>query len=210
MKKPLKPHGPRMQQQPDGAVRQSQMVTTYGPGSMVDLLNDAVLVGGLDFWSYDREFAPPHIDEPRLRDAIVSQFKQLGRELSHDHPFRAPPVGNDREPSKFAGIQVLEFPQWFVCQNPECRALQRTDGLELKSHRYWHHARTTHEVGVRAGALRRRLSHGSPERVSLDRLRARAAGRRAARAPVAHLRRGRERRLSGHPHRAAPAGRARG
>lgn len=128
----------KMQQQPDGTVRQSQIVTTFGPGAMVDLLTDAVLVGGLDFWSYDRDYALPHIAEPRLREAIVERFRQLGRELSQDHPFRAPPVGNDREPSKFAGVQVLEFPQWFVCQNVHCHALLRKDGLELKSHRYWH------------------------------------------------------------------------
>ena len=131
------PHG-RIQQQPNGTVRQSQIVTTFGPGAMVDLLVDAVLVGGLDFWSYDRAFALPNIPEPRLRDAIVERFRQLGRELSQDHPFRAPPVGNDREPTKFAGVQVLEFPQWFVCQNTRCHALIRRDGLELKSQRYWH------------------------------------------------------------------------
>ncbi|WP_437303796.1 DrmB family protein [Sorangium sp. So ce388] len=126
------------QQQPDGAVRQSQIVTTFGPGSMLDLLNDAVLVGGLDFWCYDKSLAIPHIDEPRLRDAIVERFRQLGRELSHEYPFRGPPAGNDREPTRFAGIQVLEYPQWFVCQNPSCRALMRKDGLELKKHYYWH------------------------------------------------------------------------
>ena len=119
MSKPGIQHGHRVQQQPDGAVRQSQMVTTYGPGSMVDLLNDAVLVGGLEFWNYDREYAHPHIDEPRLRDAIVNQFKQLGRELSQDHPFRAPPVGNDREPSKFAGIAVLEMPAREECSRSQ-------------------------------------------------------------------------------------------
>lgn len=128
--------GGRVPQQPTGAVRQSQVVTTFGPGAMVDLLNDAVLVGGLDFWSYDRKFAIPQIAEPRLRDAIVERFRQLGRELSQDQPFRAPPAGNDREPTKFAGVGVLEFPQWFVCQ--VCQALQRKDGLELKSQHYWH------------------------------------------------------------------------
>jgi hypothetical protein len=126
------------QQQPDGTVRQSQMVTTFGPGAMVDLLTDAVLVGGLDFWSYDRSYGIPTISEPRLRDAIVERFRQLGRELSLDQPFRAPPVGNDREATKFAGVQVLEFPHWFVCQGSRCRALMRKDTLELKSHRYWH------------------------------------------------------------------------
>ncbi len=134
-------HGLRVQQQPDGTVRQSQVVTTFGPGAMVDLLTDAVLVSGLDFWSYDRSFAPPHIPEPRLRDSIVERFRELGRELSQEHPFRAPPVGNDREPSKFAGVQVLEFPHWFVCQR--CHALQRKDGLELKSHHYWHQCERT-------------------------------------------------------------------
>jgi hypothetical protein len=144
MKKFSGGHGPRVQQQPDGAVRASQVVTTYGPGSMVDLLHDAVLVGGLDFWNYPREFAVPSIDEPRLREAIVRQFTARAggakMELSAESPFRPPPVGNDREPSKFAGVSVLEFPRWFVCQNPSCRALMHArEGLEYKSHRYWHH-----------------------------------------------------------------------
>ncbi|MFO0558005.1 MAG: DrmB family protein [Polyangiales bacterium] len=145
MKKGTTGHGPRAQQQPDGSVRASQMVTTYGPGSMVDLLHDAVLVGGLDFWSYPKDYAVPTIDEPRLRDAIVRQFSGRAEsgapriELSTEAPFRAPPVGNDREPTKFAGVAVAEFPRWFVCQNPSCRQLlQARDGLEFKSHRYWH------------------------------------------------------------------------
>lgn len=126
------------QQQPDGTVRQSQIVTTFGPGSMLDLVNDAVLVGGLDFWNYDKGLAIPHIDESRLRDAIVERFQKLGRELSQENPFRRPPAGNDREPTSTTGIQVLEFSQWFVCQNPSCRALVRKDGLEMKKQRYWH------------------------------------------------------------------------
>src|SRR5262245_25412782 len=103
----MKPGGfgaQRAQQQPDGAVRRSQMVTTFGPGSMVDLLHSAVLIGGLDFWSYDKAFAIPHIPEPRLREAIAERFRKMGRELSEDAPFRAPPVGNEREPSRAAGV----------------------------------------------------------------------------------------------------------
>ncbi|MEP7124288.1 MAG: DUF1998 domain-containing protein [Byssovorax sp.] len=134
------------QQQPDGAVRQSQIVTTFGPGSMLDLLNDAVLVGGLDFWNYDKGLTIPHIDEPRLRDAIVERFRQLGRELSQENPFRRPPAGNDREPTSTTGIQVLEFSQWFVCQNPLCRALVRKDGLEMKKQHYWHACQTGGKV----------------------------------------------------------------
>jgi hypothetical protein len=139
MRRGSKPGG-RVQQQPEGSVRQSQVVTTFGPGSMVDLLKDAALVGGLDFWSYDRAFAIPHIQEPRLRDKIAERFQKLGRELSPEFPFRAPPVGNDREATRFAGIQVLEFPMWFVCQNPACRALIHAvkARLDLKNGRRWH------------------------------------------------------------------------
>lgn len=36
---------------PDGELRQSQMITTCGPGALVDLVNDAILIPGLDYWS---------------------------------------------------------------------------------------------------------------------------------------------------------------
>lgn len=130
---------PTASAQPDGAIRKSQVVTTYGPGAMVDLLDNAVLVGGLDFWSYDKRKASPDIPEPRLREALIDRFRAANRELSIDRPFRAAPTCSDREPSRFAGIQVLEFPQWFVCQNPECRTLVlKHHGLEQKRGRYWH------------------------------------------------------------------------
>ena len=41
-----------------GEIRQSQVVSTFGPGSMVDLPNHAALIGGLDHWTLptpDRE-----------------------------------------------------------------------------------------------------------------------------------------------------------
>jgi len=123
---------------PQGTIRRSQMVTTYGPGSMIDLVDQAALVGGLDFWSYDRKKGDPVIVEPRLRDSLAKRLRAVGRELSTDKAFREPPVGDDREPSRYSGVQVLEFPQWFVCQNSRCRSLQLKSGLELKRERYWH------------------------------------------------------------------------
>jgi hypothetical protein len=124
--------------QPSGTIRRSQIVTTFGPGAMVDLVHDAVLIGGLDFWSYDRSKQDPVIPEPRLRDALIERFRAVGRELSAEKCFREPPIGDDREPTRHAGIAAVEFPQWFVCQNPDCRALMRKDGLDLKDNRYWH------------------------------------------------------------------------
>lgn len=45
-----------------GEMRQSQLVTTFGPGSMIDLPDYSVLVGGLDFWSPGGDT----LSEPRL------------------------------------------------------------------------------------------------------------------------------------------------
>ena len=39
------------QRAPAGQIRQSQIVTTFGPGAMVDLPDHAVIIGGLDHWS---------------------------------------------------------------------------------------------------------------------------------------------------------------
>lgn len=125
--------------QPDGKARRSQVVTSYGPGSMVDLIDHAVLIGGLEFWLYDRKSGGlPIVPEPRLRDAVAEQLRAQHRELAVEEAFLAPPVGDDKEPTKFSGVQVLEFPQWFVCQNPDCRALMRSSQLELKGGRYAH------------------------------------------------------------------------
>lgn len=122
---------------PDGTVRQGQLITTFGPGALMDLVDHAVLVGGLDFWSYDKAKGFPVIHEPRLRDAIAKRFEG-DHKLSVERAFRAPPIGDDQDPTKFSGVQVLQFPAWMVCQSPDCRALVKSTGLEIKSGRFWH------------------------------------------------------------------------
>jgi hypothetical protein len=117
---------------PDGKVRQSQAITTYGPGAMVDLLQDAVLVGGLEFWGRKGRVG---FDEPRLRGLLQKRFPLL----RDRHPFVLPPAGDDRHPSRGVGVQVLEFPRWFVCQNPACRSLAVCGPMsETKAGRYVH------------------------------------------------------------------------
>ncbi len=125
--------------QPDGRIRRSQIVTTFGPGAMVDLIDDAVLVAGLDFWRFDPRTGPSSVPEPRLRAQLAKKLQKAGRPLRVDNPFLAPPIGLDASPDPRCGIQVLVFPYWFVCQNPTCRALVRAgDGLVLKSGKYVH------------------------------------------------------------------------
>jgi hypothetical protein len=117
---------------PDGKVRQSQAVGAYGPGAMLDLVKDAVLVGGLEFWGKRGSQA---FDEPRLRVRLSRQFPGLRAK----DPFVPPPGGDDRHPTRASGIQVLEFPRWFVCQTPGCRALSRRGpGDKVSEGRYQH------------------------------------------------------------------------
>ena len=43
---------------PHGKIRQSQVITTFGPGALVDLPNYAAIVGGLEFLQgVDRQIA---------------------------------------------------------------------------------------------------------------------------------------------------------
>lgn len=122
---------------PDGRLRQSQMVTTFGPGAMYDLLDHAVLIGGLDFWSPPGGGAPVH--EPRLRDKVADVMRELKHPpLSVDQPFRKPPAGDEQNPNEGCGVQAYEFPRWFVCQNPRCRALSRAEHLEPKGNHRIH------------------------------------------------------------------------
>jgi hypothetical protein len=121
---------------PAGKIRQSQVVTTFGPGAMVDLLDKAVLIGGLDFWRYGNTPVSPVISEPRLVEALKKTVEKLGLELNLDAPFKRPPTGDDKEPSEWNGIQVAEFPAWFVCQG--CRALETAASLEMKNGRHVH------------------------------------------------------------------------
>lgn len=131
-----------VRRQPEGKIRQSQVVTTFGPGAMVDLVDHAVLIGGLNFWRYTT--AKPGqgikvIHEPRLRDALAERLRPRGIQLHYENAFREPPAGDDDDPNVACGVEALEFPQWFVCQNPDCRALAwGPRGLEKKDGRYHH------------------------------------------------------------------------
>lgn len=121
---------------PEGRIRVSQLVTTFGPGAMVDLLDHAVLIGGLDYWKYDPKLPKPAIEEDRLREAVIKRVKAMGLNLSQGEPFISGPPGNDDEAGPWNGIQVAEFPLWFICQ--ECSALCFYKALEQKGGRYRH------------------------------------------------------------------------
>jgi len=94
---------------PHGEIRQSQLVTTFGPGSMLDLPNYSVLVAGLEFWSAGGEV----ISEPRLARKLARIMQVGSIEL------RTPPPASDdpREATTF--ITGFQFPEWFITQGLE-------------------------------------------------------------------------------------------
>lgn len=88
-------------------VRQSQVISAYGPGALVDLPDCAVLVAGLDHWQ-GKEVAS--VSEPRL---LANLRQRLGKpELE----LRSPPVPEDEEAFPQVGVVAFQFPEWYVAQ----------------------------------------------------------------------------------------------
>lgn len=88
-------------------VRQSQVISTFGPGSIIDLPNESVMMLGIDKWKNSGHDVPENekLNEHNLQRLLKKDF------------FRTPPVldedGND--------IPCVLFPEWMVC--PKCNRL---------------------------------------------------------------------------------------
>jgi hypothetical protein len=135
---PQKKQDARKVHRPDGQIRQSQLVTTFGPGAMVDLVDRAVVVGGLEHWGYGKN-GYVSLDDPRLRRSLVPRLKALDPDLdlAREGYFRMAPEGDARDPWPNVGVRALEFPRWFVCHS--CRRLARArEAFEDKGGRYRH------------------------------------------------------------------------
>lgn len=103
VRRPVRPHG---------TIRQSQVITTFGPGAMVDLPDHSIVVAGLDYWKgYDKQ--------PVFEDRLVAKVEQQldVRNLK----LYAPPAEADDPQAAAAGITGFLFPEWFVAQYTEVR-----------------------------------------------------------------------------------------
>lgn len=99
--------------------RRSQLITTFGPGAMVDLPTRSVLIGGLDRWrmpidSYEK------IDEPALARLLERWLREQGR-LDEGEAIQllTPPVAEGNLRGSPPGVDVTIFPTWFVCERVE-------------------------------------------------------------------------------------------
>jgi hypothetical protein len=96
------------QQPPAGEIRQSQILSTFGPGSMMDLPEQSIIVGGLNHWKLNPDDSP--LNEPRLVESIK---RKLGL---HQVKLYTPPARNPNVTGPRTGINNFLFPGWFVAQ----------------------------------------------------------------------------------------------
>lgn len=98
-----------MSRKAHGQIRQGQVITTYGPGALIDLPRHSSIVGGLDTWPKPGDLQ--EIDEPRLARRL-----EIMTGVSSPRLYAPPPNSNDpRETAR--GIGAWRFPEWFVVQD---------------------------------------------------------------------------------------------
>ncbi len=103
-----------------GELRPSQVLLTFGIGSLVDLPNLSVLVMGLEDWPISHS---TEIGEERLLQSVQNVLgHQVARLLA---PPKAPDsigaLTNWFDPAHQIGVPVAPFPRWLVCT--QCRLL---------------------------------------------------------------------------------------
>lgn len=92
-----------------GQVRRGQVITTYGPGALIDLPRHSAIVGGLDTW-------PKTSDLEEIREPRLTRKLQVMTGVQAPKLFAPPADVND--PSQPArGIGAWRFPEWFVVQD---------------------------------------------------------------------------------------------
>jgi len=100
-----------------GEIRPSQLLFTFGIGSLIDLPHLSVIVMGLNMWN-EKRCLP--VREERLLNIVRAK---LGPQVLH---LLSPPLPEEEsyvpfDKSNFIGVPVSIFPKWMLC--PQCRSL---------------------------------------------------------------------------------------
>ncbi len=95
-----------MRRRAHGQIRRSQVITTYGPGALIDLPRDSGIMGGLDHWPKVSDLE--EIIEPRLARKLWMLTDVASPKLY------APPAATDNPQETPKGITVWRFPEWYV------------------------------------------------------------------------------------------------
>ena len=97
-----------MNRRAHGQLRRGQVITTYGPGALIDLPRESAIVGGLDTWPSLKHLQK--IEETRLTQKLQAITGIASPSLY------APPPSSDDPRGPNLGIGVWRFPEWFVVQ----------------------------------------------------------------------------------------------
>jgi hypothetical protein len=127
------------------AQRVSQLVSTFGPGAMIDLPTRSVVVGGLELWDMQPNTFTV-IPETRLTTRLENLLKAQGRlDAAISLSLRTPPVSNGWNDRLPRGVVAPIFPIWFITELAETvkaggklhrrRRLVRWQDLDTKGRR---------------------------------------------------------------------------
>ncbi len=98
-----------MSRKAHGTLRRSQIITTYGPGALIDLPKHSAIVGGLETWPKPHELE--EIVEPRLSQKLTIMTGVPAPRLY------APPAEPSDPRETARGIRAWRFPEWFVVKD---------------------------------------------------------------------------------------------
>ncbi len=117
-----------------GQVRRSQVVTTWGPGALIDLPRHSAIVGGLDTW-------PRTSDLDEIPEIRLTRKLEILTGVESPRLYAPPPESND--PSEATkGIGAWRFPEWFVVQEKSGSSEERKGSRRLV------HRRLLNEKGL--------------------------------------------------------------
>ena len=95
-----------------GSIRPSQLVSTFGPGSIYDSQDDSFLIMGADRWKEEN-------CKKLANETLLSHLKASGTRYSRLERFMVPISSKDDDEQ----VAIRTFPTWGVC--PACGMLQR-------------------------------------------------------------------------------------
>ena len=98
-----------MSRKAHGQLRRGQVITTYGPGALIDLPKHSAIVGGLDTWPKPHDLE--EILEPRLSQKLALMTGVRTPKLY------APPAESSDPSQPARGIGAWRFPEWFIVQD---------------------------------------------------------------------------------------------
>src|ERR1035437_9334916 len=94
--------------------RLSQVISTFGPGAMVDLPTRSVVIGGLEQWGMAGG-GFTILSEPRLQERLERLLRDRNRlDPSKSLSLRTPPITEVAPNGEPRGISSAIFPAWFV------------------------------------------------------------------------------------------------